>query len=61
MLKYHIFLGHSKKSHFNQFCRPGRNKTKWPFLGIHKSKLNFHVLEVDIQNFYEFTILNSIA
>ena len=52
--------GHEKKNYFNQFFRRHKklkNGHFWP--PLHKSKLNFHVLAIDLNFLYEFTILNS--
>ena len=62
VVKYHkkISGGNEKKIYLNQFSSKKiklKNGHFWP--PLHKSRLIFHAHAVDMQNFYEFTNLNS--
>ena len=60
--KKKILVGTRKKFTSINFSGGRKKKLKiCHFFGFHyiKNKPNFHILAVDIQNFYEFTIFNS--
>ena len=62
VVKYHkIVLVGTRKKFLQSIFSGGRKKLKNGHFSppLHKSKLIFHAYEVDIQNFYQFTILNS--